>query len=90
MQTNTVQVCFIDEYLTSQVCNTCKKRNLDNITTTNSKRRVHLVLKCNNNSCNIVWNRDVNTAKNIVGFFIFAAKNENQRLPAFGCPKEQE
>ncbi|CEG80166.1 hypothetical protein RMATCC62417_14536 [Rhizopus microsporus] len=38
MQTNALQVCFIDEYLTSQICNTCKNRQLDNITTTNSKR----------------------------------------------------
>lgn len=54
MQTNTVQVCLIDEYLTSQACNTCKNRNFENIITANSKQRVHSVLNCNNNSCNVV------------------------------------
>ncbi|KAL4215593.1 hypothetical protein AB4K20DRAFT_1991562 [Rhizopus microsporus] len=62
---------------------------LDNITTINSKRRIHSALKCNNNSCNIVWNRDINAAKNIFDVFMFAAEQENKRHPAFERSKEQ-
>lgn len=83
MQTDNLHLCFIDEYLTSQVCNVCKKRNLENVTTANSKRRVHAVLKCKENTCNIVWNRDVNAAKNIYDIFIFAAQNNNSRPTQF-------
>ncbi|ORE13652.1 hypothetical protein BCV71DRAFT_277620 [Rhizopus microsporus] len=89
IQTNVLQVCFVDEYLTSQVCNACKNRQLDNITTMSSKRRVHAMLECNNSSCNIVWNRDVNAAKNIFDVFIFAAEQENKKHPAFERPEEQ-
>lgn len=89
MQTNALQVYFIGDYLTSQACNACKNRQLDNITTTNSKRRVRTTLKCNNNSCNIAWNRDVNAAKNIFDVFIFAAEHENKRHSAFERPEEQ-
>ncbi|KAI7900318.1 uncharacterized protein BX663DRAFT_518257 [Cokeromyces recurvatus] len=42
----------VDEYLTCQTCNHCKNRNLTNITTTKSKRKLHAVLKCN--SCSMV------------------------------------
>ncbi|ORE21409.1 hypothetical protein BCV71DRAFT_276175, partial [Rhizopus microsporus] len=50
----------VDEYLTSQICNKCKSKQLNNISITGSKRRVHSVLKCE--SCGTVWNRDVNSA----------------------------
>jgi alkylated DNA nucleotide flippase Atl1 len=40
-------------------------------------------------SCNIVWNRVVNAAKNIFDVFMFAAEQEKQRHPAFERPKEQ-
>ncbi|KAG2206160.1 hypothetical protein INT47_003809 [Mucor saturninus] len=88
MRGDTIQICFIDEYLTSQVCNVCKNRALENVSTAKSKRRVHSVLKCNNNSCNIVWNRDINAAKNIFDIIMFAAHNNNRRPPAFERPEQ--
>ncbi|KAL4213282.1 hypothetical protein AB4K20DRAFT_1983443 [Rhizopus microsporus] len=36
------------------ICNKCKFRQLNNISITGSKRRVHPVLKCE--SCGTVWN----------------------------------
>jgi hypothetical protein len=53
----------VDEYLISQTCNKCKTKTSTNITTANSKRKLHAVLKCD--SCNTVWNRDVLASLNI-------------------------
>ncbi|KAL4206762.1 hypothetical protein AB4K20DRAFT_1922023 [Rhizopus microsporus] len=46
---------YVDEYLTSQICNKCKSRQLNNISIIGSKRR----------------NYDVNSALNINGIFTF-------------------
>ncbi|KAG1130052.1 hypothetical protein G6F42_004527 [Rhizopus arrhizus] len=78
-----LDICMVDEYLTSQICNKCKTRNVDNVVTAKSKRRVHTVLRCKQNNCNIIWNRDIMAAHNILDIFLFAAKNKNQRLDAF-------
>ncbi|KAG2204142.1 hypothetical protein INT47_011625 [Mucor saturninus] len=37
MRGGTIQICFIDEYLTSQVCNVCKNRTLENVSTATPK-----------------------------------------------------
>ncbi|KAL4214881.1 hypothetical protein AB4K20DRAFT_1882715, partial [Rhizopus microsporus] len=50
-----------------QICNKCKSKQLNNISITGSKRRVHSVLKYE--SCVTVWNRDVNNTLNIYGIF---------------------
>ncbi|ORE08773.1 hypothetical protein BCV72DRAFT_303445 [Rhizopus microsporus var. microsporus] len=42
----------IDEYLTSQICNKCKSKQLNNVSITRSERRVHSILKCD--SCGTV------------------------------------
>lgn len=78
-----LEVFMVDEYLTSQVCNKCKIRNVDNIVTQKSKRRVHTILKCNQNTCNVIWNRDIMAANNILDIFLFAANNNNERLDVF-------
>ncbi|KAI8050113.1 hypothetical protein BDF21DRAFT_404601 [Thamnidium elegans] len=80
---NNLEICMVDEYLTSQICNECKNRNVENIVTHKSKRRVHTILKRQQTTCNIVWNRDIMTAYNILDIFLFAAKSNNQRLDAF-------
>ncbi|ORE02116.1 hypothetical protein BCV72DRAFT_181182, partial [Rhizopus microsporus var. microsporus] len=36
---------YVDEYLTSQICNKCKSQQLNNIFIVRSKRRVHSALK---------------------------------------------
>ncbi|KAL0075100.1 hypothetical protein J3Q64DRAFT_1764112 [Phycomyces blakesleeanus] len=41
---NVILVCMVVEFLTSQVCNSFKKRNIDNKATRGLKRRVHSVL----------------------------------------------
>jgi transposase len=69
----------VDEYLTSQICNKCKYKQLNNISVTGSKRRVHSVLKCK--SCGTVWNRDVNSALNIYGIFVYKSKHDNESPP---------
>ena len=71
----------VDEYLTSQICNKCKSKQLNNISITGSKRRVHSVLKCE--SCGTVWNRDVNSALNIYGIFVYKSKHDNESPPPF-------
>ncbi|KAG1175630.1 hypothetical protein G6F70_003970 [Rhizopus microsporus] len=54
---------YVDEHLTSQICNKCKASQFNNNTVSGSKRRVHSALKYE--SCGTVWNRDVNSALNI-------------------------
>ncbi|KAL0082943.1 hypothetical protein J3Q64DRAFT_1700261 [Phycomyces blakesleeanus] len=63
---NLVEVCFVDEYIISQVCNACKNRSLYNIAAAASKQKVHSVLRYSNTNCDIIWNRDVNAAKNML------------------------
>ncbi|KAG1175900.1 hypothetical protein G6F70_001925 [Rhizopus microsporus] len=74
------------KYLTSQICNKCKSKQLNNISLTGSKRRVHFVLKCE--SCGTVWNRDVNSALNIYGIFVYKSKHDNESSPSFKRPSE--
>ncbi|KAI8054766.1 hypothetical protein BDF21DRAFT_468073 [Thamnidium elegans] len=40
------EIISVDEYLTSQTCNNCKKQSLNHISTTGSKRKLYDVLKC--------------------------------------------
>ncbi|KAI8640506.1 hypothetical protein BD408DRAFT_419628, partial [Parasitella parasitica] len=70
-----VTVQMVDEYLTSQVSNNCKKRNVENVVQRSAKRRVHSVLQCQETACNIIWNRDIMAAKNILNIFLHAARN---------------
>ena len=77
----------VDEYLTSQICNKCKSRQLNNISITGSKRRVHSVLKCE--SCGTMWNRNVNSSLNINGIFVYKSKYDNESPPLpFKRPSE--
>ncbi|ORE16041.1 hypothetical protein BCV71DRAFT_272675 [Rhizopus microsporus] len=71
---------YVDEHLTSQICNKCKSKQLNNISATGSKRRVHTVLQCE--SCGMVWNRDVNSALNIYGIFVYKSKHDNESPPS--------
>ncbi|CEG77523.1 hypothetical protein RMATCC62417_12259 [Rhizopus microsporus] len=59
----------IDEFRTSQVCNSCKTRNLRHYQAENDKS-IHSILICS--ECNIFWNRDVMAAKNM---FYIAEQN---------------
>ncbi|KAG1175021.1 hypothetical protein G6F70_004425 [Rhizopus microsporus] len=76
----------VDDYLTSQICNKCKSKQLNNISITGSKRRVHSVLKCE--SCGTVRNRDVNSALNINGIFVYKSKHDNESPPSFKRPSK--
>ncbi|ORE09711.1 hypothetical protein BCV72DRAFT_201069, partial [Rhizopus microsporus var. microsporus] len=80
---NQFEIRMVDEYLTSQICNRCKNRNMDNVVTEKPKRRVHMILKCKQNTCNIVWNRGIMAAYNILDMFLFAIRNNSQRLDVF-------
>ncbi|KAG1168131.1 hypothetical protein G6F70_009254 [Rhizopus microsporus] len=70
----------VDEYLTNQICNKCKSKQLNNISVTGSKRRAHSVLKCE--SCCTVWNCNVNSALNINGIFVYKSKHDNENPPS--------
>ena len=70
---------YVDEYLTSQICNKCKSKQLNNISIIGSKRKVYSVLKCE--SCGTVWNCDVNSALNINGIFVYKSKHDNESPP---------
>jgi hypothetical protein len=76
---------YVDEYLTSQIYNKHKSKQLNNISVTGSKRRVHSVLKCE--SCGTVWNRDVNSALNN-NIFVYKSKHDNESPPPFTRPSE--
>ncbi|ORE05586.1 hypothetical protein BCV72DRAFT_306256 [Rhizopus microsporus var. microsporus] len=78
-----IPVCNSDERVENFVIETFLPRNVDNVVTEKSKRRVHTILKCKQNTCNIVWNRDIMTAHNILDIFLFALRNNNQRLDVF-------
>ncbi|GAA5813207.1 hypothetical protein MFLAVUS_006681 [Mucor flavus] len=41
-----IEIISVDEYLTSQTCNSCKERNLNYLSVAGSKRKFHAVLKC--------------------------------------------
>ncbi|GAA5810613.1 hypothetical protein MFLAVUS_004036 [Mucor flavus] len=80
---NNLEIRMVDEYLTSQICNKCKNRNVENMVTHKSKRRVHIILKYQQTTCNIVWNRDIMAAHNILDISLFAANDNDQRFDAF-------
>ena len=77
---------YVDEHLTSQICNKCKSKQLNNISITGSKRRAHSVLKCE--SCCTVWNCNVNSALNINGIFVYKSKHGNESPPPFKRPSK--
>ncbi|CAO3692646.1 unnamed protein product [Rhizopus microsporus] len=59
----------------------CKINEINNISITRSKRRVHSVVKCE--SCGTVWNCDVNSALNIHCTFVYKSKHDNESPPPF-------
>ncbi|KAL4211175.1 hypothetical protein AB4K20DRAFT_1895765 [Rhizopus microsporus] len=65
--------------ITEEIKRKCKQ--LNNISVTGSKRRAHVVLKCE--SCGTVWNCDVNSALNINGIFVYKSKQDNESSLAF-------
>jgi transposase len=71
----------VDEYKTSKVCSSCNEKALENVVDRRSKPKLHAVLKCE--TCGIVWNRDVNTAKNIYSIFIHQALNNHKKPTVF-------
>ena len=85
------KVVLIDEYLTSQVCSKCGKRNLRPMRYMKwveeaKEARSHniwAVQVCRD--CGTVWNRDVNASNNILA--IFKSLNSNgERPPQFRRP----
>lgn len=50
----------IDEYLTSQICNTCQSCTLQNVESTDEKQKLHSILSCTN--CFTIFNKDENTS----------------------------
>lgn len=56
----------IDEYKTSQLCNTCEEKMINVIDKRPSEegKKIHRLLSCTN--CNKIWNRDVNGSLNIL------------------------
>ncbi|KAI8991985.1 hypothetical protein BDF20DRAFT_847620 [Mycotypha africana] len=52
LQTETVEICIINEYPTNPIYSVCKHRSLKNVTTAAPKRRVRAALQCKN--CNTV------------------------------------
>jgi transcription elongation factor Elf1 len=70
---------YVDEYLTSQICNKCRNAKLSSASINHSK--VHAILKCE--TCSTVWNRDVNAAKNIHYIFQYQSKHNNERPTIF-------
>ncbi|CEP18871.1 hypothetical protein [Parasitella parasitica] len=77
---------YVDEYLTSQTCNKCKQRKLTNLNNAESKRKVHVVLKCN--SCNTLWNRDVMASKSIYCMMHYMSQHNNERSPKSARPSD--
>jgi transposase len=78
---------YVDEYLTSQICNRCKTKEMSNFSVTGSKRRVRAILKCQ--SYATAWNRDVNGALNIYDIFVYKSKRNNKGPPPFRRPPKE-
>ncbi|CAO3639451.1 unnamed protein product [Cunninghamella blakesleeana] len=66
---------LVNERLTSQICSKCFKRNMKNMKVKDDIS-LHAVLHCQNNSCNMVWNRGINASRNI--FHILLSQIEGE------------
>lgn len=77
----------VDEYLTSQVCNICQTRTLENLFCKEKKEKLNAVLRCTN--CCQVYNRDINASINIRDVFTHMALNDNRSPQAFQKDKEK-
>jgi len=75
-----INVVQINEYLTSQVCNSCYQRSLKKMRNQNGKE-INGVVHCNNAHCTInTIARDLNSAKNIlnIGKYFFEYKKRHE------------
>ncbi|KAL4213395.1 hypothetical protein AB4K20DRAFT_1944693 [Rhizopus microsporus] len=65
--------------ITEEIKRKCKQSNEGTgfVSVDESKRRVHVVLKCE--SFGTVWNRDVNNA--LDGIFVYRSKHDNESPP---------
>ncbi|KAG2203935.1 hypothetical protein INT47_007518, partial [Mucor saturninus] len=76
---------YTDEYLSSQMCSnpSCLLKTLENVRIPDVGK-IHNLLTCN--SCNKLWNRDTNAARNIYSIASFMQKNNNLRPSRFQRP----
>jgi transposase len=77
VKSDSVEFIEVDKCRTSRVCSSCKGDVLKNVVDRVTENKLHAVLKCS--TCSIVWNRDVNVAKNIHAIFIHQAFNSNNK-----------
>ena len=66
----------VPEFNSSRVCSRCQELSLDHVCDEASGDSLHAVLRCK--SCDTVWNRDVNAARNIRHIALHMATNENE------------
>lgn len=82
-------VVSVDEFNTSQVCSVC--RTTERLQDGHGRaKHPHYVKVCTNESCRIVWNRDINAARNIreVGIFLLLRRVRPERLKHWLGPRK--
>jgi transposase len=72
-----IKVLKVDEHRTSKSCSGCNKGDCTKMKI--HGRECHRVIRCNNNECNMVWNRDVNGCRNIRSVLLGMIRREGCR-----------
>ena len=74
----------VPEFQSSKVCSKCQTMTLEHVREGDGGNALHAVLRCKN--CDTVWNRDVNTARNLRLIALHMAANGNRTPEVFTRP----
>jgi len=91
------RVVEVDEYLTSQICSRCQERELEGLPCSQpapGTSRLYALRRCLNERCrlssdsqrSVIWDRDVNAARNILHVFLYQNHHQGRRPTAFMRP----
>jgi hypothetical protein len=81
MRERGIKVISIDEHRTSKCCSRCHEGEMENVSygEGEAKKRCHQVVRCRNSElCGMVWQRDVNAARNIRSVMLNMIRGEER------------